>query len=128
MPKSTLQCSQTCGEPLPTYTSTGDPPTLADSFGLVFCGVTAPFLWDLVCTRFVYALQDWSLFLQVLWKSYNQVLVAFKVSFPGDSQSLCWILSLGSLMGGSEPPHQWENLFGIIFLQFVGHPLRKYRI
>ena len=25
-------------------------------------------------------------------------------------------------MGGSEPPHQWENLFGIIFLQFVGHP------
>ena len=50
-----------CGEPLPTHTSTEDPPTPADSLGSVFCGVTAPFLWDLVCTRFVCALHDWSL-------------------------------------------------------------------
>ena len=33
-----------------------------------------------------------SLFLPVLWKSCNQILLASKVRFPGDSQSLCWIL------------------------------------
>ena len=35
---------------------------------------------------FVYALQDWSLFPPVLWKSCNQISLAFKVRFPGDSQ------------------------------------------
>ena len=29
---------------------------------------------------------------------------------------------LGSLMRGSKPSQQWENLFGINVLQFVGHP------
>ena len=27
----------------------------------------------------------------VLWKFYNQIPLTFKVKFPGDSQSLCWI-------------------------------------
>ena len=40
---------------------------------------------DLVCV-----LQEWSLFPPVPWKSYNQILLAFKVRLPGDSQSLCW--------------------------------------
>ena len=38
------------GKPLTTHTSTGDPPTLAGSFGSVSCGVTAPFPWVLECT------------------------------------------------------------------------------
>ena len=32
------------GEPLPALATTGDPPTLAGSFGSVICGVTAPSL------------------------------------------------------------------------------------
>ena len=62
------------------------------------------------------------LFPLVLWKSCNQILLAFKVRFPGDSQSLCPIIRLGSLTWGSEPSQQWENFFGIIVLQFVIHP------
>ena len=55
-------------------------------------------MWDFVC-----ALQGWSVFLPVLWKSCNQILLAFKVRVLGNSQSLCWIPRLGSLMWGSEP-------------------------
>ena len=33
-----------------------------------------------------------------LWKFYNQVPLASKVKFPGDSQSLCQILRLGNLL------------------------------
>ena len=43
-----FQCPRPCGEPLPTHTSTGAPPTLAGSFGSVSCVVTAPLLWVLV--------------------------------------------------------------------------------
>ena len=35
----------------------------------------------------------------VLWKSYNQILLAFKARFPGDPQSLCQVPGLGGLMG-----------------------------
>ena len=63
-----------------------------------------------------------SLFPPILWKYYNQIQLAFKVRFPGDSQSLCQIPRLGSLTWGSESSQQWEKLFGIIFLQFVGYP------
>ena len=35
---------------------------------------------------FVCALQEWSLFPPVLWKSYNQILLAFKVRLSGDSK------------------------------------------
>ena len=71
----------------------------------------------------VFFLQEWSLlFLLVLWKSYNQILLAFKVKFPVDSQFLCQIPRLWRLMWGSEPFQQWENFFGIIVIQFVGHP------
>ena len=41
-----------CGESLLTRASTGDPPILTGSFGSVFYGVTAPFLWVFVHTRF----------------------------------------------------------------------------
>ena len=76
------QCSYRWGEPLLTHFSTGDPLTLVGSFGSVSCGVTAPFLWVLVCTRFCLCLPSLeSLFPPVLCK-------AFKVRFPGDSQAL----------------------------------------
>ena len=34
----------------------------------------------------------------VLWKFYNQISLASKVKFPGDSQSLCQIPRLGNLL------------------------------
>ena len=46
-----------------------------------------------------------------------QVLLTFKVRFPGDSQALCWIPRLGSLWD-LELLQQCENFFVIIVLQF----------
>ena len=124
MPKGTIPdscCQQPhyCDEPLLTCASTGHPPTLGGSLGSVSCGVTAPFLWVLVYARFcLYSPRLESLFPPVLWKSCYQILLAFKVKFPGDSQSLCWVPRLGNLMWD-----QCENFFGIIFLQSVVHPV-----
>ena len=119
------QCPYPCGEPLSTHTSAGDPPTLAGRFGSVFCGVTAPFLWVLVYARFCLCTPRLeSLFSPVLWKSYNKIPLAFKVRFPGDPQSLCWIPRLGSLIRCSEPSQWWENFFGIMFSSLrVTHPV-----
>ena len=50
----------------------------------------------------------------------NQIPLAFKVKFPGGSQSLCWIPSLGNLLWALELSQQCENFFGRIVLQFVG--------
>ena len=134
MPKGAFQdcCCQwplPCGKPLLIHASTGDPPILAGGFGWVFCEVTAPFLMVLVHRRFcLYSPRLETLFPSVLWKSYNQIPLAFKVRFPGNSQSLCWIPRLGILTWGSEPLQQWENSFCIIVLQFVGHQPGRYRI
>ena len=117
-----------CGEPLLTHPSTGDPPTLAARSGSVSYSVTVPFPWVLVWTGFCLCpLRVASLFSPVLWKSCNQILLTLKVRFPGDSQAICRISRLGSLMWGSEPS-QWENFFGIIDLQFVGCPSGEYGI
>ena len=62
----------------------------------------------------------------VLWNSYNQIPLAFKVGFPGDSRPLCGIPRLRSLMWGLEPSQQWENFFATICLQFLGHPPGRY--
>ena len=53
-------CPQPCSRPPPTYASTGDPWTFLGKSGSISCGVTAPFSWVLVCTRFfcVCALQE----------------------------------------------------------------------
>ena len=64
-----------------------------------------------------------AMFPPVLWKFCNQILPTFQVRFPGDSQSLCRIPGLRSLMWGLEPYHQCENFFGIMVLQFVSHLL-----
>ena len=85
----------------------------------VSCGITVPFPWVLVHTRFCLCPARVSVS-PVLWKFCNQILLTFKVRFSGDSQSLYWILKLGSLMWGLEPLQQCENFLGIIILQFVG--------
>ena len=46
------QCPWPCSRPPPTHDSTGDSWTLTGKSGSVSCGVTAPFSWVLVHTRF----------------------------------------------------------------------------
>ena len=46
------QCPQPCSKLPLTHTSTRNSWTLTGKSGLVSCGVTAPFSWVLVCTRF----------------------------------------------------------------------------
>ena len=59
--------------------------------------VPIPLSW---CAQgFVCAFQD-SLFLLALWKFYNQIQLSFEVKFPRDSQSLCCIPNLWSLIWG----------------------------
>ena len=129
LPVLLLPVSPSLRWPLLTHTSTGDPPTLAGGFGSVSCGVTSPFLWIVVCTKSCLCpLRLESLFPLVLWKSYNQILLAFKVRFPGDSQFLCQIPRLRSLMWGSEPSQQWENFSHIIVLQFMDNAFGSYGI
>ena len=80
------------------------------SISSVSYGITTLFHWVLVCTRFCLSPQRVeSRFSPVLWKSCNQIPLVFKVRFPGDSWSLCWISRLGSLMWGSEPSHSERN-------------------
>ena len=69
-----------------------------------------------------------SLFPPVLLKSYNQILLAFKVWFFGNSSSHCQTPRLGSLTWGSEPSLHWADFYGIIVLQFVSHEPSSYGI
>ena len=48
------QCPQPCSRPLPTHSSARDSWTVTGKSGSVSCGVTAPFSWVLVCTRFCF--------------------------------------------------------------------------
>ena len=66
----------------------------------------APFLWVLVHTRFCLCAGSpslESLFPTDLWKFCNQILLGFKISVSGNSQTLSWVCRLGSLTWGSEP-------------------------
>ena len=49
----------------------------------------------------------------------NQILLAFKVKFPGGSQFLCRIPRLGNLLTVLELLQQWKNFFGVTLLQLV---------
>ena len=126
-PDCCSQCSFSYGELLLIHASTEDPPTVPGSFGSVSCGITVPFLYVFMCTRFCLC-PPWlkSLFPLVLWKSYNQILLAFKVRLLGDS--LCQIPRLGSLIWGSELSQQWENFSSIIAFQFMDNTLGGYEI
>ena len=46
------QCPRPCSRSLPRHASARDSWTLTGKCGSVSCGVTAPFSWVLVCTRF----------------------------------------------------------------------------
>ena len=46
------QCPQSCSRPPSTHASTRDSWTLTGKSGSISCGVTAPFSWVLMCTRF----------------------------------------------------------------------------
>ena len=94
MLRGTFQWPCPCGEPLPALT--GAPPTLAGSSGWVSCGVTAPPFCVLMHTKFCLCPPRLeSLVPSVLWKACDQIPLALKARFPGDSQSLCWIPRLG---------------------------------
>ena len=114
------QCPRSCSRPLPTHVSAGDSWTLTGKLESVFYGVTAPFSWVLVHTRF-YALQESAS--PVLCKLCNQIPLASQVKFSGSSHSLCLILRLGNLLWTLEVLQRWESFFGIIVLQFVGRLL-----
>ena len=68
------------------------------------------------------------LFPPVPLKSYNQIPLAFKVWFSGNSSSCCQTPRLGRLTWGSEPSLQWVDFSCIIFLQFVSHSPSSYGI
>ena len=91
----------------------------------VFYGVTVPFSWVLMLTSFCLCPSRVSVS-PVLWKFCNQILLAFKVNFPGGLLSLCWIARLGNLLFTLELSQQCENFFGIIVLQFVSHLLSSF--
>ena len=123
------QCPCPCGEPQLPPASAGDPPTLADRSGSVSYGVTATSPWVLICTLFcVCPPRVEPLFPPVLSNSCNQILLAFKVWFSGNSSSHCQTPRLGSLTWGSEPLLQWVDFSGIIVLQFVIRPPSGYGI
>ena len=99
------------------------PPNTSRWFWFSLLGVTAPLLCVLVQAKFCLCPPRLeSLFSPVLWKAYNQIPLALKARFPGDSQSHCQISRMGSLTWDSEPSQQCENLLGIIVLQSVGSP------
>ena len=79
--------------------------------------------WVLLHTRFFCALQE-SLFPPVLWNFCNQIPLTSKVRFPEDSQSICQIPWLRSLLWSLKLLQQCKNFFCIIVLQFVDHPPR----
>ena len=119
------QCLWLHGRSPSTCASAGDCRTLTGKSGSVFYGVTVPFSWVLMLTSFCLCPSRVSVS-PVLWKFCNQILLAFKVKFPGDLQSLCWIARLGNLLFTLELSQQCENFFGIIVLQFVSHLLSSF--
>ena len=84
-----------------THASAGGPPALACSFGSVSCGVIAHLLWVILHAKFCLCPPKLeSLLTSVLWKAYNQISLGLKARFPGDSQSLCHIARLRSMVLG----------------------------
>ena len=114
------QCCWPCGRPLSTHASLRDSQKLICKSESVCYGVTPPFSWVLVCTRFCLCPHIVAASL-VLWKFCNPVLLIFNIWFPGDSKSLCYNSRLRNVLWDLEPLKQCRNVFDIIVLQFVDH-------
>ena len=131
LPSLLLPVSRLCVWPLPTHTSPGEPhPSRWFWFSLPWSRCSFPLGLGVHVVWFVPSKTGVSV-PPVLWKSCNQILLAFKVRFPGDSQPLCQVPRLGSLTWGSRPSQQWENLFGITVLKVLqsgGHSPGGYGI
>ena len=91
-----LQSAQSCSRLPLTHAPAKDSWTLTGKSESVSCGVTTPFSWVLVCTRF--CLCPPKSVSSVLCKFCNQIPLASKVNIPGGSQSLCQIPRLGNLL------------------------------
>ena len=118
------------GDPLLTHGSTEDPaPNTAARSGSVSWGVTAPFSWVMVCTRFCLC--------------PPKVEFLFPPSYGNPTAKSCWPSKSDTLgipnpyasspswkawHGSSEPSLEGENLFGAMVLQFVGCPSSGYGI
>ena len=122
-------CPCPCSESQPPHVSAGDAPPLVGRSGSVSYGVTAPSAWVLMSILLcVCPPRVESLFPLVLSKSCNQIPLAFKVWFSGDSSSCCRTPKLWSLTWGSETSLQSPDFCGIIVLQFVSHQPSGYGI
>ena len=120
--KGTFQCPCPCGEPLPTHASTEGPPTqqvvlVQSPVGSLLLSSGSWCAQDFVC-----AFQAWSLC------SPQSCVRPSRSDSLGILRPFCQIPMLGSLMWGSELSQQWENFFGIIVLQFLGHEPGRYGI
>ena len=95
MKQSCFQCPCPCGGSLPNHASTG---TLQHWLVVLFQAPVESLLLSCILGNARFCLcppRLGSLFLPVLWKSSNQILLAFKVRFPGDAQFLCQVLQAG---------------------------------
>ena len=131
MPRETFpgcwcQCPCPCGNSLLTHVSSGNDPTVAGSFGSVSCGITTPFLWVFVCTkvslcppRRVSGSPSPVDIMKSCWSSRSDSLGITSpfVGFPG-WEAWCGVQNL----------HTVGKFFGVIVLQFVGHPPSWYGI
>ena len=115
-----------CGRPLPMHASAGDPQILTGRSD-------SSLLWG-HCSFPLGPGAHIVLFVPYkhlrFHQSYGSCVI--KSHFPSKSDSLgipslCQIPRLGSLMWGLDPL-QWENFFGIVGLQSVGHPPSRYGI
>ena len=107
----------------PPPTSAGDPPTPVGRSSSVSHRVTAPSCWVPMHTApCVQPPRVESPLPPVLSKSFNQILLALKVRFSGNSFPRCQTPRLVSPTWGPEPSLQWVDLCGTTVLQFVGHP------
>ena len=94
------------------------PPPLQESLPDQQVGLAQAPMESLLCPEskfrytLMFTLQEWSLFLPVLWSSWSQALLAFNVKSSVGSSSWCPIPWLGSLMWGSELSFTlWYNYF-----------------
>ena len=99
--------------------------SLASSFGSVSFGVTDLFLWDLVNAMFCLCPPRLeAIFTPVLLKSCNQIPLAFKIRFPGNSQSLCWVPGWEAWYGVKNLHNSWSTYLVLLFSSLsVTHPV-----